>query len=413
MAKPQWRKDLRKNFNEFCKYINRKLVLPAVYHCAAVRPVDKKLVVFADLWDRDMPDNFQSMYAMCQANGYRCAVVSGREYLREETKWRLFWKKRRYEFRFMCLYARCGVLFLVEHYPLADTVKARRDTQVVQLWHGCGIMKKWGWAAVNTGWNVSRKSLRRYPTYINQTLSTVSSASDAVRDGYRDAFNCDPAIIQPLGSPMTDVFFDEQFKRQAVERVHALFPEIGDRKIILYAPTFRGKSIPKAKFQANLDFKALAQALSDQYVIVGKYHPQIKHGGLPPSDMIRCKGFLFDGTQLLSSAEAVVAADILVTDYSSILFEFLLMERPIISYIFDIDLYVRDRGLFQPYDQLAPGPYTFTQEELLDKLLTVDEWFDRERVRQYKQEYMSACDGHSTERIFRTVFGPPADGAES
>ena len=71
---------------------------------------------------------------------------------------------------------------------------------------------------------------------------------------------------------------------------------------------------------------------------------------------------------------------------------------------FDIDKYISDRGLFYPYDQLAPGPYVFNQNELLEKLLTVDQWFDVERVREYKKEFMSACDGHSTERIFHYVF---------
>ncbi len=82
----------------------------------------------------------------------------------------------------------------------------------------------------------------------------------------------------------------------------------------------------------------------------------------------------------------------------------MLLERPIISYVYDIDQYISDRGIVDPYDELTPGPYVFTQEDLVEKLATVDEWFDLERTRYYRNEFMSACDGHSTERIFNYVF---------
>ena len=61
-------------------------------------------------------------------------------------------------------------------------------------------------------------------------------------------------------------------------------------------------------------------------------------------------------------------------------------------------------GCSIPYNETIPGPYAFNQEELLEALLTVDEWFDIEKTRRYRQKFMADCDGHSTERIFHYVF---------
>ena len=259
---------------------------------------------------------------------------------------------------------------------------------------------------------MSEREKKRYPMHTSYTLAGISSTGEKVRTGYWESFRCDPDIIKPLGSPRTDIYFDEEFRRSSKQKVCSLFPEIGNRKIILYAPTFRGTSIAKSYIQYELDFKVLKEVLGNGYAFVTKFHPLMAQGGLAESGRLQGSGFVFDGTKLLTPAEALCAADILITDYSSIMFEYYLLERPVISYIYDIDTYDKDRGLFYPYDQLAPGPYVFTQEELVEKLLTVEEWFDMDRIRAYRNEFMSACDGHSTQRIYDYVFGGGPEAVE-
>lgn len=405
---------IKRRIKAIGKFIVFKWILPLVYKWYARKPVDEKLVVFADFRDRPMPDNFVSIYDMCKKGDFHCEVLSGRPYGKAVPKWKRRKEKIRFQFLFIKLYAQCKVLFLVEDFPLADTVKTRPETQVVQLWHGCGIMKKWGYAVTSNGWGASERERKRYPPYLNQTLSCISSASKMVRDGYQSAFNCSAEIIKPLGCPRTDVYFDKEFRAAAKHKVDSVFPEIGSRKIILYAPTFRGKSIPASYTNINLDFGEMRERLGEKYAVIVKLHPQSVKGGLTEPDQIKGHGFVFDATQLMSPEELLCVADVLVTDYSSILFEYMLFERPIVSYIYDIDEYVEDRGLFFPYDQLAPGPYVYTQEKLIEKLETVEDWFDIEKTRRYKEEFMSACDGHSTERIYQFVFGKtPSDDKKS
>lgn len=387
------------------KYVKQKCLLPLYYHWHALWPVDPKLVLFADVHESPISDNFWEMYDLCEANGYTCVFLSGESYGENVLPWERKKAKRAYQYRFLRLFARCSVLFLVDHFPLADIPKRRAETQVVQLWHACGILKRWGYATTGNAWGASPEELRRYPIYINQTLSTISANTPCIREAYQAAFNCDPEIIKALGSPRTDIYFDQAFCQEARRRIQSKIPNLGDRKILLYAPSFRGKSISKSHLDVDLDFLQLKKSLSDQYVFVIKFHPLMQHGTRLESARLRGFDFVYNFTNRISSEEALCAADILITDYSSIVFDYMLFEKPIISFIYDIDQYIEDRGLFLPYEEVFPGPYVFSQKELTEKLLTVDQWFDREKIRRYKLKYMSACDGYSTERIYREVFG--------
>ena len=393
----------RKYAKGIVKYIGYKWVLPLAYKWCARNPIDEKLIVFADLRDRDMPDNFLSLYRMCQKNGFQCEVLSGRPFGDKVPKWKRRKEKWKFHFQFIKLFAQCRALFLVEYFPLAYIVTPRTGTDVVQLWHGCGLMKRMGYAVTSHSWGASEREKKRYPMHTSYTL--VSSTSPRVSEGYQKAFRCSPDIIKPLGSPRTDVYYDESFKQAAKQKVRSLIPDIGDRKIILYAPTFRGSSISKSYINVDLNYTELKAALAARYVFLLKFHPLMAGNGFSESDRLQGLGFAYDVSKTLAPDEALCAADILVSDYSSIMFEFLLLERPLISYIYDLDDYIKDRGLFSPYETLIPGPYVFTQEELTKKLQTIDTWFDVDRIRRYRQEFMSACDGHSTERIYQHLFG--------
>lgn len=396
--------EAKKRIVRIKKYIGFKILLPKIYKRACRKPIDEKLVVFADFRDRPMPDNFLGLWEMCQKNGYTCVEHSGRVYGRECPPQKRKIAKFKYRCEFMKLYAVAKAVLMVEAYDFAYIVGPRPGTQLVQLWHACGLMKTMGYASPANSWGMSDKDRETYKMHKNYTL--VCASSEYVRYGYYRAFPCEFENIKSIGSPRTDIYFDEGFKSGARAKILQLFPEIGDRKIILYAPTFRGKSIPQSYIKKMIDYNRFGQSLGAEYAFVIKMHPQLVKGKLSESDRLSNKGFLFDATDVVTPEQALCAADILITDYSSIMFEYMLLERPIISYIYDIDDYAGGRGFFDQYDKLAPGPYVITQDALLEKLLTIEEWFDPDRLRKYRERFMAACDGHSTERIYRYIFDP-------
>lgn len=393
---------LKARINRIKKYVGFKIFLPSLYKRAAKKPIDEKLVVFADARDREMPDNFVGLWELCEKNGYTCVEHSGRVY-GKECEPRLI-KKMKFKYRcdFMKLYARAKVVFLVEAYDLAYLVKQRPETQLIQLWHGCGLMKNFAYAASSKSWGISERDKKMYPMHQNYNL--VCTSSERVRYGYHLAFQNDFNTIKAIGNPRTDIYFDENFKASIRNKVLELHPEIGNKKKILYAPTFRGKSVPKSFIKKMINYSTFKEELGEEYVLMIKFHPLLAKGKITEKDRLLNFGFIVDVTDELSPEEALCAADMLISDYSSIMFEYMLLERPIISYIYDIEEYAGGRGFFDKYEKLVPGPYVMNQEKLLEAIKTVDEWFDINRVRKYKEKYMSACDGHSTERIFNYVF---------
>ncbi len=395
------------------KYIRYKWVLPLVFKWYSRQPIDENLVVFADGRDRDMPDNFLSLYEMCQEKGYHCEVLSGKPFGKSVPPKQRNKESRRFQIQFMKYYAQCRTMFLVEYLGLAYIVPPREGTDIVQLWHACGMIKNIAYAAYGTTWSkstLSKKALKTYPMHNTYTL--VCAASPRLCTYYQRSFRCAPEITQPLGCPRTDIYYDEEFKQNALKKLHTLIPDLGNRKVVVYAPTFRGPSIARSYLDCNLDFKAMADELADDYVFVAKFHPLLAKGGITEADRLHALGFLYDLSKSLTPEEAVCVADIMISDYSSIMYDFLIYERPIISYIYDIDKYISDRGIVDPFEELAPGPYVFNQEELTEAIRTVDDWFDAEKTHRYREEFMCACDGHSTERIFNYVFNNKKDVIE-
>lgn len=384
------------------KYLFERLY-PRVYQRHAKKPIDERLVVFADDQFSSMPDNFEGIYQRCSQEGYRCELLLQPNYVTARRGWLKAIQQHRYRLRFLKLWARSRALFLVDYYRLAYVVQVRPETKVVQLWHGCGAMKIFGYASANKAWGMSAKEMERNPIHINYSLACVSGPKAI--DAFTSAFHSPKGVVQAIGVPRTDIYYDEDFKRTARNKVLKEFPGIGKRKIILYAPTFRGNSLNTSYFNLNMDLKFMGEVLGDRYAFVLKLHPLIRKNGFTPAMAKAYEGFVFDATHVLTSEEALCAADVLITDYSSIFFEYLLLERPVISYIYDIKKYTSDRGFFYPYEETAPGPYVYTQGELIKKLQTVEQWFDVERIRRFRHDFMSACDGHSTQRIYEYVFG--------
>ncbi|MBR0161130.1 MAG: CDP-glycerol glycerophosphotransferase family protein [Oscillospiraceae bacterium] len=380
---------VRQKLKAAAKAFGYKGLLPFLYRLYARQPADPNLVVFADNRDRPLPDNFEPLLKLCEERGKTCVVLTGKDFRGIPAL-----------IRFIRLYARCGVLFLTDFIAVTDVVPLRPETQVVQLWHACGLGKKWGYAVTSDTWGPGRRIREKYPMYVNQTLVSVSSDDPVLLESYRSAFGCAPETVRALGVPRTDVFFDEAFRKAAAEKARALFPEAAGRKLVLFAPTFRGESIEESYYRLPLRLDAMKEALGEEYALLLRLHPLTRRrAGVSAGD-----GFVFDTDGKLSMQEALCAADVLITDYSSILFEYLLLNRPIISFIPDLEQYTADRGLFLPYEEMAPGPYVRTQEELVEKLRTVSSWFDPDKQQSYRTRFMSACDGSSTERIYREVF---------
>ena len=240
-------------------------------------------------------------------------------------------------------------------------------------------------------------TLDKYPNYGNLSYVTVSSPE--VVWAYEEAMNLPEGIVIPAGISRTDLFYDKEFVNSRKEKLYEVMPLARDKKVILYAPTFRGH-VATAESPDEIDFARFSRELSEEYVLVCKHHPFVKEPPVIPEEL---SSFAMDVTPYLSIEDLLCCADICISDYSSLVFEYSLFEKPMIFYAYDYDDYCDWRGFYYDYSDFTPGPVVKTEDELLKAIRDVENNFDRQRVIAFKEKFMGSCDGHATERIIELM----------
>ena len=366
--------------------------LPAIYREASSAPIDARKIIFIEDKSLEMPDAFSVIFPYLQDNfdldvsfvglgktsgkGWRSYYAACRELVREV--------------------ATARAVFLADASDIISCLPLREGTDVVQLWHACGAFKKWGMGTAELKFGGSRSEITRHPGYGNLSLVTVSSSE--VEWAYREAMALEdvPETVRALGVSRTDTFFDPAFLAEARRAVEELMPAARGKRIVLYAPTFRGH-VHDAMGPDALDIPLMRHILGDDHVLLVKHHPFVKK---PPTIPGQCRDFAFDVGDRLATPVLLAVADALVTDYSSVAFEYSLFNRPMAFFAYDLDDYNDWRGFFYDYDEMTPGPVVTQTVELAGWLRDVaDGGFDDAEVAAFRERFMRACDGHATERI--------------
>lgn len=368
------------------RFVSLKLVLPLVYARAAKKAIAPEKVIFLEISADHLTDSFTLLYEEVKKRGRQPEIiylhdgsVGGVQYLRNCAQ-------------MLKRIATASIVFINEASNITSCVKLRPQTKLIQTWHGCGAFKKFGFSTAQLGWGISGKEMERYPYYKNQWLVSVS-APEAVF-AYQDAMRQPAGVIQPLGVSRTDVFFDERYINEARAALYENFPQARGKKVILYAPTFRGTQ--REAHTLKLDYETFAAALSADYVLVEKHHPFVKE---VPEIPAAYADFAKDLTGEMSIGQLLCVSDLCISDYSSLVFEYSLFERPMIFYAPDLKDYFDERGFYYDYEKLTPGPVYESQPEIVAYIRELGERFDRQQVIDFKNLFMSACDGHATERI--------------
>ena len=370
-------------------------VLPGIYRRAAASRLDSRKAVLVEMRAPELTDDLKLINERLIAGGFDVHVhLMGQSRV----------GRRQY-------YANCRALvrdiadapfvFLTDACNIISCVDLREETQVVQLWHACGAFKKWGMSTGDLLFGEETAWKQRHPYYGNLSLVTISSPE--VAWAYIEAMDLakTPGIVEALGCSRTDVFFDAAWLGQARKSVEREVEQARGKKILLYAPTFRGK-VREAAAPDALDIELLRKRCGDDYVLLVKQHPYVQ---CPPKIPESCRDFAFDVSRALPIDKLLACADMLITDYSSVIFEYSLMRRPMAFFAYDIDDYTDWRGFYYDYDELTPGPICTSTQALLDWIAQCERGFDTREVDAFAEKFMSACDGHATDRIMARVFG--------
>ena len=284
--------------------------------------------------------------------------------------------------------------FIIDDYYFpVYAIKPRKENKFIQVWHACGAFKKFGYSVIGKGYGASDDYIEDIPIHSNYDAVLVSSKE--VIPYYAEAFNMDAGKILPIGVPRTDIFFDMEEKYRIEKNFFDKYPDLKNKKIILYAPTFRGRGQTTVSFDMTLDFDMISKNLKEDEVMVLKMHPFVKA-------RIDSKWRnIIDLSDSMDINELMIISDLLITDYSSVVFEFSLMDKPIIMYSPDREEYIKERDFYYEYEGFVPGPIVNNTKELIGKLNS-DGW-DTEKVSKFKEKFFDYRDGKSTERFINLL----------
>lgn len=251
-------------------------------------------------------------------------------------------------------------VILDDFYPLVYPLHIREKVDLIQVWHAVGAFKTFGYSRLGMPGGPKAQSLN----HRNYTKALVSSRH--IADKYAEGFGISEDKIVPLGIPRTDIFFDQAKQQVVRERVTAELPFIKGKKVILFAPTFRGNGQQSAYYPFEmLNFKAIYEALHEDYVFLLKIHPFVQN---KPTLPYKYANFYYDVSDYREINDILLVADQLITDYSSVCFEYALLNRPMIFFAPDLADYMQSRNFYFDYFDFIPGPLAETTESLIKQL---------------------------------------------
>lgn len=308
--------------------------------------------------------------------------------------------------RAIYLLARADYVFIDDYFAMFDSLKLAKDCTIVQVWHAGSGFKAVGYSRFgNYGSPKLNNAHRRYTYAITGSTHLVPV--------YAEVFGIEEEAVVPTGLPRIDSFLDPDRSERVTRDFYAQYPELEGKRLILFAPTFRGRGIRDGYYDFDrIDLDALHQYCGEDTVVLFRMHHFVGEPVPIPEeyrDTLRDFSHFPDGNDLLH------VVDLLITDYSSIIYEYSLLERPMLFFAYDKDVYSTTRGFHRDYIETAPGKVVETFDELMTALETGDheEW----RREKFVRENFDHVDTHSADRVIDWLIlghpvGSPVEGED-
>lgn len=280
----------------------------------------------------------------------------------------------------------------------------KRGQYYINTWHGIGPFKKVGYSVEY--WKGKAHNYSEYRR-IQDMVDLMTAASDHCIDVYRDSIGYQ-GEIQKWGYPRNDVFFNDNSFKDDIRREYGIEK---DKRIVLYAPTYRydlqGAEASEVMRVYNLEPRSVVDSLEKRYgyefVFLYRFHHIILKGTNVERDVYR---YGIDVTMHPDMQELLVAADVLITDWSSSIWDFSLARRQgkrVFLYQNDIERATELNGFYMPPDEL-PFPKGRTTEELCRVIETYDEERYMRDADGFFEKYGSYDDGHASERVAERIM---------
>lgn len=289
--------------------------------------------------------------------------------------------------------AQCDMVFIDDHVPMFDWLELDKRTKLIQLWHAGAGFKSSGYSRWGHLGCPSPVSCHRQYAY-------GISGSRHIGKFFSEVFGINDEQILPTGMPRMDEYLDESYRAEKTEELYEKYPMCKGKKVILFAPTYRGKNRKTAYYPYDIiDFDRLYRFCGDEYVVLFKMHPWVSEP--VPIRPEHAERFV-DANTFPNINDLFYITEILITDYSSNIFEYSLMRKPMLFFAFDKIQYSFSRGFHRDYEEAAPGKVCYTFSEIMDALERQD--YEYEKVEEYVEKHFDYIDSNASDRVIDWIL---------
>lgn len=276
------------------------------------------------------------------------------------------------------------------YFGLLAAAKFRDGVECIQIWHAVGAIKNFGFLDPYVKARSNREKKRILSVYDH--FHKVVVGSKTFEQIFEKAFYTKEHQFLRFGYPRTDFFYDEMLHHQLKHEFFHRYPQLETKKIILYAPTFR----PNDKHnRLALNIEELYEQLGQDYVLLVRTHPSVTL----PIENAKYAHFLYDFSKNITINELLVVTDYLITDYSSIPFEFSFFNKPMLFYPYDLEEYKQNPGLWDSYEKIVPGPIAQTTDEII-KFIKNDKF---PNYGEFHRKWNEFSQGQSSENLVNYI----------
>ena len=281
--------------------------------------------------------------------------------------------------------------YFINNVNFPDYYKKRKAAIEIQTMHGTPLKK----LGLDNPGEIPEHQIEQFIQKCKR-WDYLTIPSDYVGEIAKSAYRFEGDFLK-IGYPRNDSLFNnsEKIKRSLIEKYE--LPK--NRKIILYAPTWR----VKGKFSMPIDLQKLREKFGEEYIVIIKLH----HYMIPNFDLdgLEDFAFLFDRGSIISDFYKI--ADILITDYSSVMFDYAILKKPMLFFTYDYDNYKNElRGMYFDFKQDAPGPLVETTDELIGEIETIDSYFEKysDKIEMFTEKFIQYDTGNASKSLVERVI---------
>src|SRR5699024_10765186 len=310
--------------------------------------------------------------------------------------------ERRFSIRWLLKMSRAGYWVTNARLPL--WIPKPKKTKYLQTWHGTPLKRlATDMEEVQMPGTSTEKYKKNFITETSKWDYLVSP--NAYSTGiFKRAFQFNRTMIES-GYPRNDYLYQMNNNKE----IQCLKRKMGiasDKKVILYAPTWRDNQFYRKgeyKFDSELDLDRFQEEFGDTHVIILRMHYLVAEN----LDIEAYKGFVYDFSKYEDIRDLYLVADYLITDYSSVFFDYANLQRPILFFVYDIEDY-RDnlRGFYFDFEKKAPGPLVKESEQLLQEIKKIEYngFHPSKEFDAFVERFCYLEDGHASKRVANAVF---------